>query len=389
MTDRLFLPLVTVVTPSYNQGRFIEETILSVLNQDYPNIEYLVIDGGSTDNTLDILGKYEGSLCWVSEPDRGQSHAINKGFKEANGEILCWLNSDDFFEPGVISAVVRKFAQDDELVMVYGDGNLVNENGELISLFPYTRPFDLWALIHQLDYILQPTAFFLKSAIIKVDFLDEKLNWCMDWDLWIRIGSRFKVEYIKQCCANARIYNGTKTATGGLKRFLEILSVLRGHSKRVILPAYIIYGSGMITSYIHSASIKWHRIVKRLLRPVQILLWAFASNAQGVYTDGWLGQKAKFMFASGLSADTICFELDLPDNDQIMPNEVSISVAGRILSAKYLAMAGVAEIWIPYDPFIDSLTEVTLVFKRALPHDSKLRRLACRLKSVTLRKMSL
>lgn len=388
MTDRLSLPLVTVVTPSYNQGRFIEETILSVLGQDYPNIEYLVIDGGSTDNTLDILSKYEDSLCWVSEPDRGQSHAINKGFKRAQGEILCWLNSDDFFEPGAITAAVDKFIQDTDVMMVYGEGNLVNENGELISIFPYTRSFDLWALTYQLDYILQPSTFFRKVALQQVDYLNEDLHWCMDWDLWIRIGSRNLVEYIPHSLANARVYGSNKSATGGLKRFMEIVSVLRKHCDNVILPAYIIYGFATITTYIHSKTFKWYRFLRRLLNPIRVLLWAFASNAQGVYQDGWLGSKAKFLFASGINADTIFFEFDVPDIDCISPNELSITVNGREMPPLFLTKAGVTELCVSYDSSLADTTKVTLNFRNSLPFDSKLRRLACRLKQVKLIKLS-
>lgn len=382
------LPLVTIVTPSYNQGCFIEETILSVLNQDYPNIEYLVIDGGSTDNTIDILRKYEDRLFWISEPDRGQSHAINKGFQLARGEILCWLNSDDFFEPRAITVAVDKFIQDADVMMVYGDGNLVNEKGELISLFPYTRSFDLWALTYQLDYILQPSTFFRKVAVQQVDYLNEDLHWCMDWDLWIRIGSRNLVEYIPHCLANARIYGSNKSATGGLKRFMEIVSVLNAHCHKVILPAYIIYGFATITTYIHSTSFKWYRFLKRLLNPIRILLWAFASNAQGVYQDGWLGRKAKFLFASGINADTIFFEFDVPDNEFIFPNELSITVNGREMQRQFLTTAGVTELCIPYDRSLADITKVTLNFKNSLPWDSNLRRLACRLKQVKLINLS-
>ncbi len=137
-------PLVSIITPSFNQGHFIEETIQSVLDQDYPNIEYLVIDGGSTDNTVEILRKYEGRLKWISEPDGGQSHAINKGFRMARGEIVAWLNSDDTLLPGAITKAAGHLAANRETMMVYGEGYLMDHHSQITGRFPATEPFNLW-----------------------------------------------------------------------------------------------------------------------------------------------------------------------------------------------------------------------------------------------------
>ena len=201
----MHLPLVTIVTPSFNQGRFIEETILSVLNQDYPNIEYLVIDGGSTDDTLNILRKYDNRLTWVSEFDQGQSHAINKGLIMANGEILSWLNSDDTYEPGAVSSAVEYLNCNQEVMMVYGEGNLVDEQGNLITRFPTNKNFDLWSLLYQLDNIMQPSTFFRNVVIRELGFLDESIYWCMDFEYWLRIGSRFIVGYKDFVFANSSV----------------------------------------------------------------------------------------------------------------------------------------------------------------------------------------
>ena len=129
-------PLVTVVTPSFNQGRFIRETIESVLSQDYPNLEYMVIDGGSTDDTLSILKSYQDRFAWVSEPDRGQAHAINKGWRCAKGEILAWLNSDDIYQPGAIRTAVEYFIHNQQVGMVYGEAYHVDESGQPIDRYP-------------------------------------------------------------------------------------------------------------------------------------------------------------------------------------------------------------------------------------------------------------
>ena len=127
-------PLVTIITPSYNQGRFIRETIESVLNQDYENIEYIIVDGQSTDETLKIIKQYNGKLSYISEKDNGQSDAINKGFKMAHGEIVAWLNSDDVYEPGCIKRAVREFEKNSRLGLIYGDGYILDEQGMIREL---------------------------------------------------------------------------------------------------------------------------------------------------------------------------------------------------------------------------------------------------------------
>jgi len=384
LTTEAALPLVTVVTPSYNQGRFIEATILSVLNQNYPYVEYLVVDGGSTDSTLDILRKYEERLIWISEPDSGQSHAINKGFKAARGEILCWLNSDDTFEPGAIRHAVEALQEDKRVKMLYGHGNLIDEDGRLISLFPYTRPFDLWALVYQLDFILQPTVFMRKDILEDVDYLDETLKWCMDWDLWIRIGSRSCVKFTDRVLANARIYGDTKTSTGGFPRLLEIISVLKRYRKGLFLPAYFFYGSSTLASFMYAALPCLYRQLRTITFPIRALLWIFAKNSQGVYQDGWIGKKAKFMFASGLSVDSVVFSLDIPDDARILPNEVFVDVNNTVVRKDALLTAGSFKVSVPYDNSLKLPLEITLKFKRTLPVDKSFRQLVCRLAGVEL-----
>ena len=134
MTD---LPLVSIVTPSYNQAAFLEETIRSVLEQDYPRVEYIIIDGGSTDGSAEIIQRYADRLAyWVSERDRGQTDAINKGFARATGSILAWLNSDDTYQPGALREAVDYLLAHPDVGMVYGDGNFIDEHGKVIGRFP-------------------------------------------------------------------------------------------------------------------------------------------------------------------------------------------------------------------------------------------------------------
>jgi glycosyltransferase involved in cell wall biosynthesis len=207
------LPIVTIVTPSYNQARFLEETILSVLAQDYPNIEYLIIDGGSTDGSVEIIRKYGHRLAyWVSEPDQGQSHAINKGLQRANGEILAWLNSDDVCCPGAVRAVVDFFGSHPGVALVYGRADLIDFDGVVVHQIPW-QDFDVPACIGRHRYpIPQPAAFFRRETILQVGLLDQRLHYCLDWDYWIRIAmAGLKISTIPQTLARCRLHHDSKT----------------------------------------------------------------------------------------------------------------------------------------------------------------------------------
>ena len=178
-------PLVTIVTPSYNQARYLERTILSVLNQDYPNLEYIVIDGGSTDGSVDIIKKYEHKISyWISEPDRGQSHAINKGFQKATGEIFNWLNSDDILMPSATTIAVHYLTNNPERGMVYGDRLVIDEKDQVLACVELPS-FSLFFYKFR-PWLPQETAFFRRELWSMANGLDESLHYCMDGDLWHR-----------------------------------------------------------------------------------------------------------------------------------------------------------------------------------------------------------
>jgi glycosyltransferase involved in cell wall biosynthesis len=233
-------PLVTIVTPSYNQGRFIDETILSVLDQDYPHIEYIVVDGGSTDQTLDILKKYEGRLRWVSERDHGQADAINKGFSMATGDILAWLNSDDTYLPGAVSRAVSFLTDHQDIKMVYGKAHYSDETGRILGEYP-TEPFDCQRLA-VVNFICQPSTFVQKEAFIQAGGLDSTLQFAMDYDLWIRIVDQFKVEYLPEVLSIFRLHSQSKTISElhALKFNQEILNAVLKYYKWA--PANRVYG---------------------------------------------------------------------------------------------------------------------------------------------------
>jgi glycosyltransferase involved in cell wall biosynthesis len=221
------LPLVSIITPSLNQGEFIETTIQSVLGQDYPHLEYIVVDGGSTDNTCDILRRYEGQLSWISEKDRGQADAINKGFQMARGEIWGWLNSDDTYLPGAVTRAVQALLNAPEAMLVYGKAYYIDEQGRRIGEYQ-TEPFDLQRLA-EWCFICQPSAFVRRALFNHIDMLDVDLRYCMDYDLWIRIGQRFKVVYADDFLANSRLHPGTKTLSQRDGIFREVLQVVNKH----------------------------------------------------------------------------------------------------------------------------------------------------------------
>lgn len=287
-------PLVSVVTPSYNQGKFIEETIKSVLSQEGDfYLEYLIMDGGSKDNSVEIIKKYEGLLkrgewpvkcrgieCrWVSEKDKGQSDAINKGFKKATGEIIAWLNSDDTYLPCAVNKMVSFFESNPDLMMVYGEGYEIDEKGEILRRFFWTQDFDLQTLIDFGDYILQPTVFMRKSAVEEVNFLDTGLNWAMDWDLWIKIGKKFKIGYMPEFIANSRIYGDTKTSVGGLKRFKELARLMRRHGKRRYTPGYVFYGYYMLEEiFYRKYPFLYRKILKYPLNRLSKMVFDFLSK---------------------------------------------------------------------------------------------------------------
>ena len=206
------LPKISIVTPSLNQGQFIERTILSVLNQNYLNIEYLVIDGGSSDGTIDILKKYEGRLIWESKMDKGQSYAINKGIKMCTGNIIAYLNSDDTYKLGAVATVVETFLRYPEIDLVYGDCSIINDNDKNIGVFRGIPTNFIRMLCTTRACIPQLTAFWRTEVIKKVGYFDESLHHAMDTDFYIRVLKKHKSLYIPIDYANHRWHPVSKSS---------------------------------------------------------------------------------------------------------------------------------------------------------------------------------
>ncbi len=232
------LPSMAIVTPSLNQGRYVRATIDSVLEQKYPRLEYLVMDGGSTDQTLSILRAAPSALRWVSQPDGGQSDAINQGFANTRGEILGWLNSDDTLAPEALRIVGEFFAAHPRVEVMYGNANFIDAAGRLIAPCAHVEAYSLSRLRNYSDFIVQPAAFFRRRAFEEVGGLDGRLHWAMDYDLWLKLARRGPFSFVPQVLANYRWLGDNKSGSGGGDRRIdEVGQVARRHDIRR-LPAY-------------------------------------------------------------------------------------------------------------------------------------------------------
>jgi glycosyltransferase involved in cell wall biosynthesis len=209
-------PKVSVITPSYNQGQFIEETILSVFNQTYPNIEYIIIDGKSNDNSVEIIKKYSENLTyWISEKDNGQTDAINKGFAIATGEIVCWINSDDILLPGALQEVVNYFTAFPECKILNGYTLRIDKISNIMFNHFVPKPMK-WFAKHGVYYINQPSMFFKKELINKLGFINEKYHARMDQEFVMRVlKNNIQFGKVNKILAAIRIHEDTKTAQNG------------------------------------------------------------------------------------------------------------------------------------------------------------------------------
>lgn len=231
---------ITVVTPSFNQGRYIEETIRSVLLQGYPDLEYIVIDGGSADGTTEVIKKYEPWLSyWVSESDRGQADAINKGFARAAGLIFGWLNSDDLYEPGTLLRTADHFRQSPGCRLVYGQGDYCDERSDRTTPCSYVRAYDP-VLLRTVDYILQPATFWRRELWQQTGHLSIEYNWAFDWDWLLRASKLTTFCYLSEKLALYRSLPATKTLSGGKRRQAEIAAIARRHGG-IRQPTYLVF----------------------------------------------------------------------------------------------------------------------------------------------------
>lgn len=215
-------PKISIVTPSLNQGQFIEETIQSVLLQNYPNLEFLIMDGGSSDNTLEVLKRYSAQVKWISEKDNGQANAINKGLRMSSGDIVTYLNADDLLLPGSLFRVVQLFAKYPKTLWLTGQCRNIDMNNQeirrLITLYK-----NLWLRFHNrfslliTDYISQPATFWRAEVLEQSGYLDESLHYAMDYEFWLRLYSKYPPAFIPEYLAAFRIHPQSKNTNAGHK----------------------------------------------------------------------------------------------------------------------------------------------------------------------------
>ncbi len=233
-------PKISIITPSFNQAKFIEKTIKSVLEQNYPNLEYIVMDGGSTDGTVNILKKYGSQIIWRSEKDKGQANAINKGLKLASGEILAYLNSDDVYEKDSLFRVAEFFKKKPGVKWVYGKCRIIDENdkeirGWITKYKDFFLPRYSYNTLLILDYISQPAVFWREELTKEVGLFDENQYYEMDYEYWLRIGKKYKPGFINDYLADFRIHTESKTGNRFVKHYWQELEVARKYTVNPLL----------------------------------------------------------------------------------------------------------------------------------------------------------
>lgn len=248
-------PKISIITPSFNQGKFIERTILSILNQNYPNLEYIVVDGGSKDETITILKKYEKRLRWISEKDKGQSDAINKGIRMSSGDIVAYLNSDDLYEKGALKKVSDYFTAQPSAMWVTGRCRIIDEHDRekrgfisdyknfLLSRYNYN-------ILLVTNFIAQPATFLNRKAIDEFGYFDINHHRVMDYDYWLRIGRKYRPGIINEDLAAFRVYSESKTSSAFKTTFQQELAVCRQYSgSHLINGLHYLNYLGICTAY--------------------------------------------------------------------------------------------------------------------------------------------
>ncbi len=351
-------PLVSIITPSLNQASFIRATIESVLAQEYPRIEYLVLDGGSTDGALEVIREYEGRLEWICEKDTGQANALNRGFLRVRGEIVAWLNSDDVLLPGAVTAMVERFTTLPEVGLVYGDGYLMDIEGNAVREIRLGEP-NLWDLMHLYGHMVLGAAIFYRAdALASVGYIDESWHWHFDYDLFLRLCSRYPYAHLPAQVAAVRVYPETLSQSGGIPRYKELRRILRQHGVRRFPPSTPYFLADLVqlnlagvqarttTAPIRAAVASW------VVRSCEWVKRAVFRRAHRVHDDGWVERRAEFVLRAPRGSAAV------------LKGEVPWELAHQRLRV-HMRGAAVVELNLEPGPF-----EVTIPFEprgRALP----------------------
>jgi len=315
-------PVVSITTPSYNMARFLEETIQSVLAQDYPHIEYLVMDGGSKDGTLSILEKYNDRLRYVSQPDGGQAEAINRGCASTSGPIFTFLNADDTYLPGAVATAVRALRNNPYAGMIYGNAQYVNEAGQFIGDYPTHSP-DL-ALLNRNCYICQPASFMWRHAFEEAGWMNAGQHFVLDYDLWMRMAKVFPMVKIDEYLATSRMYGANKTIGQRDRVYREILQSVKAHFGYVPFDwtfGYACYLADRKDQFFEQTEPSRIKYFLSLLLGIYynpgklrryVNEWAGASAVErpfrGRWADGWISERFQEKYEVPKSSKTIVVE---------------------------------------------------------------------------------
>ncbi|MFW6126519.1 MAG: glycosyltransferase family 2 protein, partial [Chloroflexota bacterium] len=225
----------SVVIPSYNVANYIGDTIDSVLSQDYPHKECVVVDGGSTDGTLEVLRRYGGRVRWTSEPDKGQSDAINRGLRRSSGDVVTYICADDVYEPGCLSAVADAFSRNPDSKWLFGKCRIINTTGREVRRY-LTAYKEFWqarysySKLLMLDFIAQPAVFWRREVVDELGLLDVSEHLAMDYEYWLRMGANYEPLFVDQYLAAFRVHPGSKSAVGYSRQARDALRVARRYS---------------------------------------------------------------------------------------------------------------------------------------------------------------
>lgn len=247
-------PRISIITPSYNQAQFLEDTILSVIGQNYPNLEYIIMDGGSTDDSKKIIEKYAGKLhYWVSEKDSGQSNAINRGFAKSTGDILMWVNSDDILMPNVLQKIASKYLQEKKVLYFGNCLHFKNSIDGLSSHGSNVVKKHQTLILSEIDYIIQPSSFWSREIWEEIGHLSENIHFGFDWEWFLRVQNKFKIQPISEVISMYRIHEDHKSGTGGKKRQEELLKIYAEFNPRfAVLYGHLINDDiKMVKNYIN------------------------------------------------------------------------------------------------------------------------------------------
>jgi len=291
-------PLISIITPSYNQSDYLEKAMVSVLNQDYPNLEYIIVDGNSTDGSQDIIKKYVNRLAWwVSEKDNGQADAFNKGLMHAGGKYIGWLNSDDLYLDGVVSEAIELLELNPEIAFVFGDVQSINEIGEITNIMKYGN----WSLVDLMQFkmIGQPAVFMRKDLLVSTGGLDTSYHFLLDHHLWLRLASNAQIKYSNKIWAAARFHATAKNVAHAaefgneayrlvewMEKNPDLNQIFMANHKKILagahrmnarylldggqyLPAVSSYWQGMKLDFLTILP-EWHRMLYAIIAPIGV-----------------------------------------------------------------------------------------------------------------------